>query len=431
MREYHKRVNGCWNVAPFDSFAVKMKGKGGYPDQLVYGRCVNIASTFNLGPLVDEVNLQGIAQMFPSMGGKSLIERMTAVFFRLSFNMPCLRRKMIPYPETRPYRPTDTIPRNERCDGASPVTNPCRGSVRTGNGLLDRQAIKSTYRRALVLLYAPGNAVITGNTNESFGRMMAHMFCFMLSETAGIPAIMHGFTTNNNVLNCQMEHGVNIDVLAQHSDIAGRIKKPHRFPMAMITPAPEQIRLRDPTDPDNGRDADPDQPFEYRPIPPGPGTTALVSEHGCVNITGADCMGQGIDYLKDVYDGLWKFQTGATASKMLHITAPSAVPMQRLMPAGSGPIPLSLTAPQLLPPTHHQSITNAPLSIASGASDTPPPLGQATANPDGAGQLLAIVDQLRAGNAGRSGARWDDLLSVVMQSTLLGLSSSSSHQNSR
>lgn len=422
MREHHKRANGCWNIAPFDSFAVKMKGKGSYPDQLVFGRCVNIASTFNLGPLVNEVNLQGIAQMFPSMGCKSLIERMTAVFFRLSFNMPCLRRKMIPYPETRPALPTDSVPRFDgRQDGSEPIANPRRPATRKGNGLLDRQVIKSTYRRALVLLYAPGNAVITGTTDESFGRLMAHMFCFMLSETAGIPAVMYDFKTNNNVLNCQMQHGVNIDVLAQHSaTISGRIKKPQKFPMAVITPAPDQIGPRpiEQEQPTSGAEGDEDEEFKYVPIPPSEGTTALVSHHGCINITGAESMGQGVDYLKDVYNELWQYQTEDRGARMLHITAPSAVPLQRLLPAGSAPVPLSMTESQFLKP--NRALLQDSLDHPAGS--TSPPAAENTVSNDGAGQLLAIVDQLCTGAMGGASVRWDDLLSVVMQSTISGLS---------
>lgn len=266
-------------VAPFQPFLVCMDS----PDrQQVAGRKVNVACTFNLGPDCTGINLQMLAQMFPELGGKCVIERMAAVFFRMSNNMSCLRNRI------------------------------------TGLGLegmreLGRDQTQSIYRRALVLLYAPGNAVITGMADEAMSRAMAHSFCRIVSETTGMPAVMTDFAMTNIVINFQMQHGVSLDLLRTTSALATRIDyTPSKFPMAVIHSA----SCYDATLPQHDKK-----------------TTALVSSRGCVNITGIDSLEEGILFMREIFPELWKYQVDEFGA-LLHIQAPPVRP--------NGP--LSLTA---------------------------------------------------------------------------------------
>lgn len=256
-------------VCPFQTFLVCMDSPDG---QQVAGREVNVACKFNLGPMCRRVNLQAIAQMFPELGGKCVIERMAAVFFRLSVNMPCLRNKIMDLGLER---------------------------VRE----LGRDNTQAIYRRALVLLYETGGGVITGMADETESRYMAHMFCAMLAERTGIPAVLTDFTMKNIVINCQMQYGLDLDLLKSMSTLSARIKyNPQKFPMAVVHSA----SFFDSTLPASDRK-----------------TAALLTDGGCINITGVDTLMGGIKFLREIHPELYRFQTDPTTGALLHMNAPA------------------------------------------------------------------------------------------------------------
>jgi TATA-box binding protein (TBP) (component of TFIID and TFIIIB) len=305
------------DVAPFQPFLVCMDS----PDrQQVAGRKVNVACTFNLGPDCTGINLQMLAQMFPELGGKCVIERMAAVFFRMSNNMACLRNRIV-------------------------------GLGLDGMRELGRDQTQSIYRRALVLLYAPGNAVITGMADEAMSRAMAHSFCRIVTETTGMPAVMTDFQMTNIVINFQMQHGVSLDLLRTTSALATRIDyTPSKFPMAVIHSA----SCYDATLPQHDKR-----------------TTALVSSRGCVNITGISSLEEGILFMREIFPELWKYQVDEFGA-LLHIQAPPVRP--------SGPTSLSLMHAGLgaalswrqelagAEETGSASMFSPPLPLASAAS---------------------------------------------------------------
>ena len=257
------------DVCPFQPVLVMMDS---LDDQQVAARKVNIHCKFNLGPACSEINLQMLAQMFPDLGGKCVVERMPAVFFRLSRNMPCLRNKIQEL-------------------GLERIKE------------LGREQTQSIYQRALVLLYAPGNAVITGMGDEAVSRCLAHQFCLMLSERTGIPAVLSDFVMTNIVVNCQMQYGVNLNLLDSNSALASRIRyNPLKFPMAVIHSKSK---------------------FDGTLAQHDCKTAALVSARGCINITGVTSMRAAVAFLREIFPELWRFQiAGTDQNELLHMDTP-------------------------------------------------------------------------------------------------------------
>ncbi|HPC28445.1 MAG TPA: hypothetical protein PKX17_06925, partial [Candidatus Methanomethylicus sp.] len=248
----------------------------GEDNQQVAARKVNIACKFNLGPECTNINLQLLAQMFPDLGGKCVIERMAAVFFLVSSSMPCLRQKSMQL-----------------------------GIRRLKD--LGRNQTQAIYRRFLILIYEPGNGVITGGADEALTRYMAHQFCHMLAVKTGMPARLTNLVLTNIVLNMQMQNNVHLDLLKSRSNLGPRIKyNPAKFPMAVIHSA---SRFDSTLDQRNSNIA------------------ALISHVKtggcCVNITGILTTEQGFDFMREIYPEIWRFQTDPSTGALLHMDAPT------------------------------------------------------------------------------------------------------------
>jgi len=387
-------------ISPFQPFMLFM---GTEDNQQVGARVVNIASKFNLGPEVTGINLQMLAQMYPELGGKCVKERMAAVFFRLSHNMPCLRNKTIEL-----------------------------GLERVAH--LGRDQTKAICRRALVLLYETGSAVITGTVDEAISRYMAHQFCLMLANKVGIPAVMTDFVMTNIVMNCQMQYGVNLDLLASSNRSLGQriAYDPHKFPMAVVHSASYYDAMM----PQHDRK-----------------TKALISSRGCINITGVRSLQAGIDFLNEIFPEMYRVQVDPKTGGLLHMF----VPHRTMGPSPTAAAAAAVAYSRLLaasdPLTPHtqgddassdegdstQAETNGstgstlaryrggtmwpntsfnPASPSEDTTSSPPKLSSGTRNE------LASLLGLNAGGSGEgvgsddsNNMSWDVLVDVVLHST--------------